>query len=84
MECVIASRPVVRAVLLGAVSFLALSLGFRSSQKVYAQSTLPPVTVDPPASQNHDRLFSARNHRVSAREGELLPQRRATSLPCRI
>jgi len=49
MECVIASRPVVRAVLLGAVSFLALSLGFRSSQKVYAQSTLPPVTVDPPS-----------------------------------
>ncbi|MBR1234004.1 TonB-dependent siderophore receptor [Bradyrhizobium sp. AUGA SZCCT0182] len=46
----IATRNVVRAVSLGAVSYLALSLDFASGQKAFAQS-LPPVTVDAPTQQ---------------------------------
>ena len=37
-----------RAVSLGAVSYLALSLDFASGQKAFAQSNLPPVTIDAP------------------------------------
>lgn len=37
-----------RAVALGAVSYLALSLDFLDSQKVFAQANLPPVTVEAP------------------------------------
>ena len=46
----IAARNVARAVSLGAVSYLALSLDFASGQKAFAQS-LPPVTVDAPTQQ---------------------------------
>ncbi|UPK01082.1 TonB-dependent receptor [Bradyrhizobium sp. 170] len=46
----VAARNVVRAVSLGAVSYLALSLDFASSQKAFAQN-LPPVTVDAPSQQ---------------------------------
>ncbi|MBW7974992.1 TonB-dependent receptor [Bradyrhizobium sp. BR 10289] len=56
MECVVASRPLVRAVLFGAVSFLALSLSFPSGQSVYAQSTLPPVTVDAPKPKSRQTI----------------------------
>ena len=48
MTYVIATGNVVRAVSLGAVSYLALSLDFASGQKAFAQSNLPPVTVDAP------------------------------------
>jgi iron complex outermembrane recepter protein len=44
----VAARNVVRAVSLGAVSYLALSLGVSSSQQAFAQN-LPPVTVDAPS-----------------------------------
>jgi iron complex outermembrane recepter protein len=40
----------VRAVSLGAVSYLALSLDFANGQKAFAQN-LPPVTVDAPSQQ---------------------------------
>lgn len=46
----VAARNVVRAVSLGAVSYLALSLDFASGQKAFAQN-LPPVTVDAPTQQ---------------------------------
>ncbi|WP_431205418.1 TonB-dependent receptor [Bradyrhizobium betae] len=48
MECVFASGRSVRAGVVGAVSFLALSLNFSSDQSAHAQGTLPPVTVDAP------------------------------------
>ena len=44
----VAARNVVRAVSLGAVSYLALSLDVSSSQQAFAQN-LPPVTVDAPS-----------------------------------
>ena len=47
----VAARNVVRAVSLGAVSYLALSLDFSSGQKAFAQGSLPPVTVDAPTQQ---------------------------------
>ncbi|MCK1516318.1 TonB-dependent receptor [Bradyrhizobium sp. 190] len=47
----VAARNVVRAVSLGAVSYLALSLDFASGQKAFAQANLPPVTVDAPSQQ---------------------------------
>ena len=47
----VAARNVVRAVSLGAVSYLALSLDFASGSKAFAQSNLPPVTVDAPGQQ---------------------------------
>ncbi|MCA1453653.1 TonB-dependent receptor [Bradyrhizobium sp. BRP22] len=45
----VGARNVLRAVSLGAVSYLALSLDFLDSQKVFAQGNLPPVTVDAPS-----------------------------------
>jgi iron complex outermembrane receptor protein len=46
----VAARNVVRAVSLGAVSYLALSLDVSSGQQAFAQN-LPPVTVDAPSQQ---------------------------------
>ncbi|MEH2591680.1 TonB-dependent receptor [Bradyrhizobium sp. AZCC 1721] len=46
----VAARNVVRAVSLGAVSYLALSLDFAGGHKAFAQN-LPPVTVDAPTQQ---------------------------------
>ncbi len=42
---------VVRAVSLSAVSYLALSLGLAGGERAFAQSNLPPVTVDAPSQQ---------------------------------
>ena len=50
MTFAIATRNVVRVISLGAVSYLALSLDFASGQKAFAQSNLPPVTVDAPGA----------------------------------
>ena len=47
----IATGSVARVISLGAVSYLALSLDLAGSQKAFAQSNLPPVTVDAPAQQ---------------------------------
>jgi iron complex outermembrane recepter protein len=44
----VGARNVLRAVALGAASYLALSLDFLGSQEVFAQGNLPPVTVDAP------------------------------------
>ncbi len=44
----VAAGNVVRTVSLGAVSYLALSLDFAGGQQAFAQSNLPPVTVDAP------------------------------------
>jgi len=77
MECVVASRPLVRAVLLGAVSLLALSLSFPSSQRVYAQGTLPPVTVDAPKPkprQTTQRSQSSRGDRAQRRAASVAPR----------
>ncbi|XSC47777.1 TonB-dependent receptor [Bradyrhizobium sp. RDT10] len=51
MTSTIATGNVVRVISLGAVSYLALSLDFASGQKAFAQSNLPPVTVDAPGQQ---------------------------------
>jgi iron complex outermembrane receptor protein len=51
MTSTIATGNVVRVIALGAVSYLALSLDFASGQKAFAQSNLPPVTVDAPGQQ---------------------------------
>jgi iron complex outermembrane receptor protein len=51
MTCEVAARNVVRAVSLGAVSYLALSLNVSIGQQAFAQ-TLPPVTVDAPSKPN--------------------------------
>ncbi|WP_334504668.1 TonB-dependent receptor [Bradyrhizobium sp. AZCC 1678] len=51
MTYAIATGNVVRVISLGAVSYLALSLDFASGQKAFAQSNLPPVTVDAPGQQ---------------------------------
>jgi iron complex outermembrane receptor protein len=64
---------VVRAVSLGAVSYLALSLSLASHQKAFAQSSLPPVTVDAP-SQQRARQAAPRSQTSSSRV-----QRRATA-----
>jgi iron complex outermembrane receptor protein len=47
----IATGSVARVISLGAVSYLALSLDLAGSQKAFAQSNLPPVTVDAPGQQ---------------------------------
>jgi len=73
MECVVASRPLVRAVSIGAVSFIALSLNFPSDQRAYAQSALPPVTVDAPSKP---KPRSTIPHSQSSRERA---QRRAAA-----
>lgn len=77
MECVVASGRSVRAVVLGAVSSLALSLNFPSDQAAYAQGTLPPVTVDAPGKpkprQTTQRTPSSRER----------AQRRAAASPSR-
>jgi iron complex outermembrane recepter protein len=44
-------RGFVRAVSLSAVSYFALSLNITGSESAFAQSNLPPVTVDAPAQQ---------------------------------
>jgi iron complex outermembrane receptor protein len=63
----VAARNVVRAVSLGAVSYLALSLDFASGvQRVFAQGNLPPVTVDAP-SQPRARQSNPRPQTSSAR-----------------
>ncbi|KRQ97709.1 TonB-dependent receptor [Bradyrhizobium valentinum] len=60
----VAARNVVRAVSLGAVSYLALSLDFSSgAQKAFAQN-LPPVTVDAP-TQQRARPAAARRTQTS-------------------
>ncbi|WP_334446303.1 TonB-dependent receptor [Bradyrhizobium sp. AZCC 1610] len=51
MTSTIATGNVVRVISLGAVSYLALSLDIASGQKAFAQSNLPPVTVDAPGQQ---------------------------------
>ena len=51
MTFAMATRNVVRVISLGAVSYLVLSLDFVSGQKAFAQSNLPPVTVDAPGQQ---------------------------------
>ena len=51
MTFAISTNNVVRVISLGAVSYLALSLDFASGQKAFAQSNLPPVTVDAPGQQ---------------------------------
>lgn len=45
------SNGIVRAVAFGAVSYLALSLSITGREKAFAQSALPPVTVEAPAQQ---------------------------------
>ncbi|WP_312017837.1 TonB-dependent siderophore receptor [Bradyrhizobium sp. AUGA SZCCT0274] len=62
----IAARNVVRAVSLGAVSYLALSLDFASGQKAFAQS-LPPVTVDAPTQQQRARPAARRTQPSTSR-----------------
>ncbi|MFH1340999.1 MAG: TonB-dependent siderophore receptor [Pseudomonadota bacterium] len=47
----IARRNVMRALSLGAVSYLALSLDLASGQRAFAQGNLPPVTIDAPTQQ---------------------------------
>jgi iron complex outermembrane recepter protein len=59
----VAARKVVRAVSLGAVSYLALSLDFAGGQKSFAQN-LPPVTVDAP-TQQRARPAAARRTQTS-------------------
>jgi iron complex outermembrane receptor protein len=66
MTYVIATGHVVRAVSLGAVSYLALSLDFASGQKAFAQSSLPPVTVDAPG-QPRARPAAPRSQTSGAR-----------------
>jgi len=51
MTNAIAINNVVRAVSLGAVSYLVLSLDFAGGERAFAQSSLPPVTVDAPGQQ---------------------------------
>jgi iron complex outermembrane receptor protein len=51
MTFAISTNNVVRVISLGAVSYLVLSLDFASGQKAFAQSNLPPVTVDAPGQQ---------------------------------
>lgn len=57
---------VVRAVSLGAVGYLVLSLDIASGQKAFAQSALPPVTVDAP-SQQRARQAAPRSQTSSSR-----------------
>ncbi len=64
---------VVRAVSLSAVSYLALSLGLASGERAFAQSNLPPVTVDAP-SQQRARPAPQRSQTSSSRT-----QRRAAA-----
>ncbi|KRR14001.1 TonB-dependent receptor [Bradyrhizobium valentinum] len=59
----VAARNVVRAVSLGAVSYLALSLDVSSGQQAFAQN-LPPVTIDAP-SQQRARPAAARRTQTS-------------------
>jgi iron complex outermembrane receptor protein len=66
MTYVIATGNVVRAVSLGAVSYLALSLDFASGQKAFAQSNLPPVTVDAPG-QKRARPVAPRSQTSASR-----------------
>ncbi|MDE5458738.1 TonB-dependent siderophore receptor [Bradyrhizobium sp. CSA112] len=61
----VAARNVVRAVSLGAVSYLVLSLDFSSGQQAFAQN-LPPVTVDAP-SQPRARQTNRRPQTSSSR-----------------
>jgi iron complex outermembrane recepter protein len=61
----VAARNVLRAVSLGAVSYLALSLNFAGGQRAFAQ-TLPPVTVDAP-SQPRVRPAVRRSQTSTAR-----------------
>lgn len=51
MIVVKSANGVVRAVAMGAVSYLALSLNVTFGERAFAQSSLPPVTVDAPAQQ---------------------------------
>jgi len=51
MTIAISASGVVRVISLGAVSYLALSLNMTGGQKAFAQSSLPPVTVDAPGQQ---------------------------------
>ncbi|MBR0840721.1 TonB-dependent receptor [Bradyrhizobium liaoningense] len=76
MECVVAPGHFVRAALLGAVSFLALSLNFPFDQKAYAQGTLPPVTVDAPTKPRPRQTIQR-----SQSSGERTQRRAAVSAP---
>jgi iron complex outermembrane receptor protein len=69
----------VRAVSLGAVSYLALSVTFASGQKSFAQSSLPPVTVDAP-SQQRARQAAPRSQTSSSR----VQRRAAAPAPRRV
>jgi iron complex outermembrane receptor protein len=69
----------VRAASLGAVSYLALSVTFASGQKSFAQSSLPPVTVDAP-SQQRARQAAPRSQTSSSR----VQRRAAAPAPRRV
>ncbi len=70
---------IVRAVSLGAVSYLALSPGLVSGQKAFAQSALPPVTVDAPSPQRA-RQAAPRSQTSSSR----VQRRAAAPAPRRV
>jgi iron complex outermembrane recepter protein len=64
---------------LGAVSYLVLSLNLASGQKAFAQSSLPPVTVDAP-SQQRARQAAPRSQTSSSR----VQRRTAAPAPRRV
>ncbi|ANW03881.1 TonB-dependent receptor [Bradyrhizobium icense] len=78
----VAARNVVRAVSLGAVSYLALSLDFAGGPNAFAQN-LPPVTVDAPSQQRArpaPRRSQTSTSRVQRRVAAPAP-RRAEPVP---
>ena len=72
----VAAKNVVRTVSLGAVSYLALSLGLASGQQAFAQN-LPPVTVDAPSKPKARQTVGGRKHPPRARSGVSLRRRLA-------